>query len=73
MGKVNMKIVQDKKYLGQIVSEDSKNDKNIKEKVNKSFGNVNKIILTLSESPFGKFNFSSSRIDEKWSSSWIDA
>ena len=33
MGQVNMKTVQDKKYIGQIVSEDSKNDKNIKDKV----------------------------------------
>ena len=62
MGKVNMKIVQDKKYLGQIVSEDSKNDKNIKDKVNKSFGNVNKIISTLSERPFGSFTFQAAEL-----------
>ena len=53
IGKINMKTVDDKKYLGQIVSKDLKNDKNITDIINKLFGNVNKIVTTLNERPFG--------------------
>ena len=62
IGKVDMKNVEDKKYLGQILSKDLKNDKNIKDKVNKSYGNVNKIITTLIERPFGKFTFQAATV-----------
>ena len=55
--KTEMKTVDDKKYLGQIISKDLKNEKNIKDKTNKAVGNVNKIITTLNERPFGKFTF----------------
>ena len=43
-----MQNVEEKKYLGQIISRNLKNDKNIKDRINKSFGNVNKTITTLS-------------------------
>ena len=36
-----MKTVGKKKYLGQIISNDLKNEKNLKDKTNKSVGNVN--------------------------------
>ena len=62
IGKVDMKNVEDKKYLGQILSNDLKNDKNINYKVNKSYGNVNKIITTLIERPFGKFTFQAATV-----------
>ena len=55
--KVDMKTVGKKKYLGQIISNDLKNEKNLKDKTNKSVGNVNKIITTLQERPFGIYNF----------------
>ena len=62
IGKVEMLTVQEKKYLGQIVSRDLKNDKNIKDRINKSFGNVNKIITTLNERPFGSFIFQAAEV-----------
>ena len=62
IGKVDMKNVEDKKYLGQILSKDLKNDKNIKHKLNNSNGNVNKIITTLIERPFGKFTFQAATV-----------
>ena len=55
--KVDMKTVGKKKYLGQIISNDLKNEKNLKDKTNKSVGNVNKIITTLQERLFGIYNF----------------
>ena len=57
-----MKNVQEKKYLGDLVSSDLKNIKNIQERVGKGIGNVNKIISTLVERPFGKHNFSAAKL-----------
>ena len=51
-GKKEMKEVVEKKYLGDIISFDGKNKKNIKDRINKATGNVNKIINTLNERPF---------------------
>ena len=52
-----MKEVTDKKYLGDIISVDGKNEKNIRERINRSIGNTNKIVPTLSERPYGKYYF----------------
>ena len=46
-GKKAMKEVSEKKYLGDIISDDGKNQKNIKDRTNKSIGNINKIVTTL--------------------------
>ena len=56
-GKEEMKEVVEKKYLGAIISCDGKNKKNIKDRTNKATGNVNKIINTLNERPFGRHVF----------------
>ena len=52
-----MKEVTDKKYLGDIISDDGKNEKNIRERTNRSIGNITKIVSTLSERPYGKYYF----------------
>ena len=61
-GRKPMKEVSDNNYLGDIISDDGKNQKNIKDRTNKSIGNINKIVTTLTERPYGKFNFKSYRI-----------
>ena len=43
-GKRNMKMVSEKKYLGDKVTNNVENDKNIKYRTNKGTGNVIKII-----------------------------
>ena len=57
-----MKCVDEKKYLGQIISKDLKNEKNLKDKTNNAVGNVNKIISTLNERPFGKYTFQGAKL-----------
>ena len=52
-----MKNVQEKKYLGDFVSCDGRNSKNIYERTNRANGNIDKIILTLQERPFGRHYF----------------
>ena len=52
-----MKSVQEKKYLGNILSHDIKNTKNIKEKADRGVGIVNVIISSLVERPYGKQSF----------------
>ena len=39
-----------------------KNDKNITDRINKSFGNVNKIVTTLNERPFGSYTFQAAKV-----------
>ena len=56
-GKKEMKDVLEKKYLGDIISSDGKNKKNIKDRTNKATGNVNKIVTTLNERYYGKNTF----------------
>ena len=46
------------KYLGQIVSADGKNSKNIEKMRNKGIGIKNRVIQMLEEMPGGKFHFS---------------
>ena len=57
-----MKTVGEKKYLGQIISNDMKNEKNPKDETNRSIGNVTKIITTLNERPFGAFTFKAAKL-----------
>ena len=57
-----MKEVTEKKYLGDIISQDGRNDKNIKDRTNKATGNINKIVSTLNERPFGKHKFKSFKL-----------
>ena len=54
MGKEKMKAVLSKKYLGQIIQNNGRNDQNIKDKTDKAVGNVSKITNALSERPYGK-------------------
>ena len=44
-----MQSVTEKTYLGDIVSIDGKNNKNIKARTDKSHGNIEKVINTLQE------------------------
>ena len=57
-----MKNVTEKKYLGDLISCDLKNNKNIKKIVGKGTGNVNKIVSTLSERPYGKHFFKAAKL-----------
>ena len=54
-GKETMQSVTEKTYLGDIVSIDGKNNKNIKARTDKSHGNIEKVINTLQERPLGKY------------------
>ena len=56
-GKEKMMEVQEKKYLGDIISSDGTNRKNIKDRTDKAVGNVNKIVSSLQERPYGKHSY----------------
>ena len=62
VGEVDMKQVELKKYLGDIISQDMKNIQNIKEKTNKAVGIVNKISTALYERPYGRHTFKAAKI-----------
>ena len=57
VGKEKMTNVTSKKYLGQIVQSDGRNELNIKDSTDKAFGNVSKIKNALDERPYGKHSF----------------
>ena len=61
-GKVEMKKVKEKKYLGEVITEDNKNDRNITDKTNKANGNVTKVINTLQERPFGRHKYRAAKV-----------
>ena len=61
-GRVPMKNAYEKKYLGDIFSADTKNEKNIKDKTDRAIGIVNKISTSLIERPFGKHHFKAAQI-----------
>ena len=61
-GKELMKDVKEKKYLGDIVAKDGTNALNIKDKTNKAMGNVNKIVMALSERAYGKHTFKAAKL-----------
>ena len=56
-GKGQMKESDDEKYLGDIISYNGMNTKNIKARVDKGVGNVKQIMSILQEVCFGKFQF----------------
>ena len=47
----------EEKYLGDIISNDGKNTKNMKAKQNKGQGMVNEIMAILEDIWYGKYNF----------------
>ena len=47
--KVKMKDVKKKKYIGDIISSDGQNCKNIREKTNQSHGTINNVVSSLTE------------------------
>ena len=57
MGEEPMADSQEEKYLGDIISNDGRNMKNIKARVNKGKGIVSRIMTLLEGIPFGKFYF----------------
>ena len=59
MGKEKMKAVLSKKYLGQIIQNNGRNDQNIKDKTDKAVGNVSRITNTLIKRPDGEHSFKS--------------
>ena len=61
-GKVEMKSVPETKYLGEIISNDAKNERNLKMKTNKALGNIKQIISGLNERPYGKYTFQAAKL-----------
>ena len=61
-GKETMKNVDEKKYLGNILSKNMKNQPNIKDRTGKAVGNVNKIISGLYERPYGRYTYRAAKI-----------
>ena len=57
VGEEIMEESQEEKYLGDIISNDGRNMKNIKSRVNKGKGIVSRIMTLLEGIPFGKFYF----------------
>ena len=56
-GKVDIEETDNEKYLGDIISKDGKNMKNVKARVSKGTGIVNKMMTMLEGIPFGKYYF----------------
>ena len=56
-GAQKMKEVVDEKYLGDIISSDGKNSKNILARSNRGTGVVNQIVSMLEDICFGKYFF----------------
>ena len=57
VGKVMMEESEEEKYLGDIITKDGKNLKNIQARVNKGKGIVKRILEILDGIPFGKLYF----------------
>ena len=57
VGEEGKEDTQEQKYLGDIISNDGRNIKNIKARVNKGKGVVSRIMTLLEGIPFGKFYF----------------
>lgn len=58
----DMKTVLETKYLGEMIATNMKNETNIKEKTNKAHGNVNRIVTSLAERPYGKYKFKAAKL-----------
>ena len=65
VGKEEMKYVEETKYLGEVVSMNMKNEKNIKSKTNKAHGNIKKIEDTINERPYGIHTFKAAMLLRK--------
>ena len=63
---MKIKYVEEKKYLGEIVTSNMKNEKNIQDKTNKAFGNIRKIEDTLNERTFGIHTFKAAMLLRGW-------
>ena len=61
-GREIMKNVKEKKYLGDLISSDGSNSKNIKERTDKSNGIINNIVSALHERPYGRHEFKAYKI-----------
>ena len=57
-----MKTVKEKKYLGNIVSDNGANLNNIKYVRSKATGTINKIMTALSERPYGRHMFKAAKL-----------
>ena len=57
-----MNEVTEKKYLGDVINKDGNNQSNIKEGTNKAQGNVNKIVNSLHERPYGKHFYKAAKL-----------
>ena len=57
IGLVKMEEVEDEKYLGDIISQDGKNMKNILARTNRGIGITNQIMSILDEICFGRYYF----------------
>ena len=57
IGKEEIKEVQEKKYLVDIISSDGFNRKNNKDRTDNAIGNVNKTVSSLKEKPYGKHSY----------------
>ena len=60
-----MEEKKEEKYLGDVISRDGKNIKNIKARVAKGKGNVTRIITILEGIPLGQFYFEKQLIGEQ--------
>ena len=52
-----MKNVVEKTYLGHLIQNNGRNDKNIRDKVNKAVGSVEKFISAIIERPYGHHKY----------------
>ena len=62
VGKENMKDVEEKKYIADILGKDGKNIINIKARTSKAQGNINKIVNSLDERPYGRHIFKAAKL-----------
>ena len=61
-GKEIMEMKTQEKYLGDIISQDGRNNKNIEARIRKGAGIIEKIMTVLEGIPFGKFYFETAMI-----------
>ena len=57
IGKEDMKHVEKKTYLGHIIQNNGRNENNIKDKVDKAVGSVEKKISSINERPYGRHRY----------------
>ena len=62
IGNIFMQTLSEKKYLGDIISDNGTNKANIRERTNRATGTVNKILTILCERPYGKHYFKAAKL-----------